>query len=80
VRANRHYRLLVAREGLAPAWLASPERVDRVEVVDVETNEVALFWDCSPQEASRLARRLRSDLAQLEAEEFIAAWSAPPQE
>jgi hypothetical protein len=34
-----------------------------------------LFWDLGPQQASRLARALRTDLAQLEAGEFIARWS-----
>jgi hypothetical protein len=36
---------------------------------------VILFWDCSPREASRLARRLRTDLAGQEAQEFIEHWS-----
>jgi hypothetical protein len=37
---------------------------------------VELFWDCTPAAAGRLARRLKADLAQLEADEFIAAWRA----
>jgi len=76
VRANRAYRLMVARGGLAPAWLASPARVDRVEVVELEGGEVVLFWDCSPTHASRLARRLRGELAELDAAEFAARWRA----
>ena len=58
-----------------PASLASPDRVDHVEVVEVGSGEVVLFWDCSPREASRLARALRTDLAGRDADEFIARWS-----
>jgi hypothetical protein len=75
VRAGNAYRLLVRRGGAVPALLASPERIDHVEVVEVGSGEVVLFWDCSPREASRLASRLRTDLAGSEAEEFIARWS-----
>jgi hypothetical protein len=75
MRANRAYRLLVGRTGRAPALLAEPNRVDHIEVVEIESGEVVLFWDRRPREASRLARRLRSDLAQLDAEEFLSRWS-----
>jgi hypothetical protein len=76
VRAGRAYRLLVRRGGAAPALLASPDRLDHVEIVDVSSGEVVLFWDCAPREASRLARALRTDLAGREAEDFLAHWSA----
>jgi hypothetical protein len=76
VRAGRAYRLLVRRGGAAPALLASPDRLDHVEIVDVSSGEVVLFWDCSPRDASRLARALRTDLAGSDAEDFIARWSA----
>ena len=76
MRAGRAYRLLVRRGGAAPAMIASPDRADHVEIVDVSSGEVVLFWDCSPREASRLARALRTDLAGREAEDFIAHWSA----
>ncbi|HTZ64914.1 MAG TPA: hypothetical protein VMB51_12490 [Solirubrobacteraceae bacterium] len=75
MRANRAYRLIVTRGGRAPAMLADTRRVDHIELVDVESGEVVLFWDCPPQGASRLARTLRADLAQLPVEEFIARWS-----
>jgi len=75
LRANRAYRLIVTRGGRAPAMLADTRRVDHIELVDVESGEVVLFWDCPPQGASRLARTLRADLAQLPVEEFIARWS-----
>ena len=76
MRAGVAYRLLVRRGGATPAVLASPERVDHVEVVDVGSGEVVLFWDCRPREASRLARALRADLASAEVEEFLDRWTA----
>ncbi|HYM55744.1 MAG TPA: hypothetical protein VES97_10300 [Solirubrobacteraceae bacterium] len=75
MKANRAYRLIVTRAGRAPALLADPGRVDHIEVVEVDAGEVVLFWDRPPHAASKLARALRADLAQLEAEEFIARWS-----
>ncbi|HYV15774.1 MAG TPA: hypothetical protein VE972_07115 [Conexibacter sp.] len=74
MRAGRAYRLLVTRSGRAPAWLASPERIDHVEVVEIDGGEVVLFWDLPAAKASRLARALREDLGRLGAEEFLAAW------
>jgi hypothetical protein len=75
MRANRAYTLIVKRRGWAPALLADPSRVDHVEVVEIDGGEVVLFWDCPPLEATRRARALRADLAQLESEEFIARWA-----
>jgi len=75
VRANRAYRLIVSRGSRRPAWLSGAERRDRVEVVAVEEGEVAFLWELPAQQASRLVRALRTDLAQMEAEEFAAAWA-----
>jgi hypothetical protein len=75
VKANRAYRLIVTRGGRTPALLADAERADHIEVVEIDGGEVILFWDRPPQAASRMARALRSDLAQLEASEFLARWS-----
>lgn len=80
MKANRRFDLKVTRSGATPAILADPERIDHVEVLDLETNEVELFWDLVPADASRLARRLRREMALLEAEEFIDRWRAAPQE
>jgi hypothetical protein len=77
MRARLAYRLLVRRGGAAPALLASPDRIDHVEIVEIGSGEAVLFWDCNPREASRLVRALRTDLAGGEADEFIAHWSAP---
>jgi hypothetical protein len=76
VRARGAYRVLVGRTGRAPALLAEPQRLDHIEVVEIVSGEVVLFWDCRPRAASQLARRLRSDLHELEAEEFLEFWSS----
>ena len=74
MRANREYELLVRRGGRGPALLSGPGRADHVEVVEIATGEVALFWDTAPAQTGRLARALRADLAQLESAAFLAKW------
>jgi hypothetical protein len=74
VKANRAYELVVRRGSRGPAILAGPGRVDTIEVVELDSAEVALFWELPPGEARRVARALRTDLAQLDAAEFIARW------
>jgi hypothetical protein len=74
VRANREYELLVRRGGRGPAVLAGPGRVDHVEVLEIASGEIALFWDTVPSQTGRLARALRADLAQLESDVFLAKW------
>jgi len=74
VRANRAYELRVRRGRRVPAFLAGPDVVDCVEVVEIDSGEVALFWDTAPRQTGRLARALRTDLAQLEAAEFVRRW------
>ena len=75
MRADRTHRLILTRGGLAPALLANPGRIDHIEVVDIDSGEVVLFWDRPPRAASRLAAELRGDLAAMESEEFLARWS-----
>jgi len=75
MKASHAYRLIVTRGGLAPALLADATRVDHIEIVEVDSGEVVLFWDQSPQATSKMARALRADLARLQAGEFIARWS-----
>jgi hypothetical protein len=75
VRARHAYRLIVTRGGLAPALLADASRVDHIAVVEIDSGEAVLLFDRAPHEASKLARQLRADLAQLQAEDFIARWS-----
>ena len=62
MKANRAYELL-ARRG---------ER--HVEIVEIDSGEVVLFWDTLPGDSGKLARALRADLAQLEADAFLTKW------
>ncbi len=61
-RANRAYELRCTR--------------DTVEVVEIDSGEVVLFWDTAPGETRRLARAVRADLVRLEPEEFLERWRA----
>jgi hypothetical protein len=74
LRANRAYELIASREGIEPAFLAGPDRLDRIEVVSIDDGEVVLFWDLPAKDASKLLRALRSDLATLDADEFLEKW------
>jgi len=79
VKAAHAYRLIVTRSGRAPALLADPTRIDHIEVVEIDSGEVVLFWDRPPHAASQLARAIRADLAQLEAEDFVTRWATVEQ-
>jgi hypothetical protein len=74
VKANRAFELKVHRSGRGPALLRSPAEVDHIEVLEIDSGEIALFWDTSPAQTGRLARALKTDLAQLDAQEFLARW------
>jgi hypothetical protein len=76
MKANRAYRLIVTRAGRTPALLADAKRMDHIEVVDIDSGEVVLFWDLPAHAASRMARALREELSQLDADEFTTRWSA----
>jgi hypothetical protein len=75
MRANRSYRLLHTRSSRRPAAL-DPARIDHLEVVEVASGEVVLFWDLPAPEAARQARRLREDLSQLDDAEFVERWAS----
>lgn len=75
MKAGHAYRLIVTRAGRAPALLADATRIDHIEIVEVDSGEVVLLWDRSPQATSKMARSLRADLARMQADEFIARWS-----
>jgi hypothetical protein len=74
VRANRAYELIVRRGGHGPALLRSAGEADHVEIVEIESGEVVLFWDTTPKQTGRLARALKADLAGLDADEFLRRW------
>ena len=63
MKANRAYELLV-RKG----------RHEHVEIVEIDTGEVVLFWDTRVGDTGKLARALRTDLVALDADEFLAKW------
>jgi hypothetical protein len=74
MKANRAFELLVSRDTREPSFLADPRRHDRIEVVSIDDGEVAMFWELPVREAAKLARTLREDLSQLDAEEFVRKW------
>jgi hypothetical protein len=74
VKANRAYELLVHRGGRGPALLRSSDEADHVEIVEIDSGEVVLFWDTTPSQTGRLSRALKADLAQLDATEFLSRW------
>lgn len=76
MRANRAYRLIVTKGGRGLRLFAPPDRVDHLEVVEIDGGEVVLFWDCVAHDAARMERALRADLAQMEADEFLDHWTA----
>lgn len=76
MRANRAYRLIVTKGSRGLRRFASSDRIDNLEVVEIDGGEVVLFWDCTAQDAARMERALRADLAQMEADEFLDHWTA----
>jgi hypothetical protein len=76
VKANRAYELIHTRGSLSPARLAGDERVDLVEVVSIDDGEVQLFWELPARRAITVLRLMRTDLATLDAQEFIERWRA----
>jgi hypothetical protein len=74
VKANRSYELIVRRSGRGPAVLRGPNQTDHVEVIEIASGEIALFWDTAPAQTGRLVRALRADLAGLEDDEFLTKW------
>lgn len=76
MRAARELTLVHRRASRLPAFLQPEPGVDQVEVVEVASGEVVLFWDVPSAEAKRFLGALRADLATLEAEELLARWGA----
>ena len=65
MKANRAYDQLVTRGGA----------FDHIEIVEIASLEVVLFWDLLPTQTGRMSRALKTDLAQMEADDFIEKWS-----
>jgi hypothetical protein len=75
VKAVNELRLLHRRGGRGPAFLAAPDRVDQVEVLEIASSEIVLFWDLPPRDAVRRVRAMTEDLQTLETIDFLAKWS-----
>ncbi len=71
--AKASYRVLHTRSSRLPGRL-DPTRIDHLEVVEIASGEVVLFWDLDAREAGRRAGALREDLGRLHDEEFLARW------
>ena len=67
MRARAAYDLLVTRG--RDGWHA-------VEVVEISSGEVVLFWDCPARDARRFERALREDLGRMDADEFLDRYTA----
>ena len=76
MRAKGRYRLVVRRAGRAPARLAAPERVDHVEIIDVDEGETVLYWDLLPRDAKTVIAMIRADLDTMDAREFFERWAS----
>lgn len=61
MKANRVYELKVSRA--------------MIEVLEIDTGEIALFWDVRPDQTRRLANALRADLSQLDDRVFLDKWA-----
>ena len=75
MRARTRYRLIVTRGGRAPALLADADRVDHIELVEIDDGEVVLFWDLPAAGGLAAGARAARGAAQLDAQEFLARWS-----
>lgn len=74
MRANRAYHLIHTRGSLRPARLAGDERLDLIELVCIDDGEVVLFWELPALDAVARLRAVRTDLASLDADTFLAKW------
>lgn len=74
--ARGRYHVTVTRTGRSPSFLSAPDRVDHVEIVSLDDNEVVLFWDIPGRATRRIEGMLRADLDTLDAREFLERWAA----
>ena len=76
MKANRAFHLIHTRGSLRPARLAGDERLDLIELVSIDDGEVVLFWEMTAREAVARVRAVRTDMASLDWEDFVAKWDA----
>ncbi|MDQ3631559.1 MAG: hypothetical protein M3417_09910 [Actinomycetota bacterium] len=72
--AARELSVVHRRASRLPAFLQPEPGVDQVEVVEVASGEVVLFWDVPSGDAKRFVRALRADLGALDADELLDRW------
>lgn len=75
MKAVNELRLHHRRGGRGPAFMAAPDRVDQLEIIEIASGEIVLFWDLAPRDAARRARVMTEDLQTLETIDFLAKWS-----
>lgn len=46
-----------------------------IEIVDLDTAEAILFWDCTRPQLRKMRELIIADLDRLPADEFLAAWA-----
>ncbi len=78
--AQTAFRITVTHGSPGPAILGLPGRIDKVELVELATNETVLFWEGKPMEAARLAKALKRDMRKLTAGQFREAWLSQEEE
>ena len=74
--AARELTVVHRRASRLPAFLQPAPGLDQVEVTELASGEVVLFWDVAAGEAKRFVRLLRTDLATLGTAELLDRWGA----
>lgn len=74
--AARELSVVHRRGSRLPAFLQPEPGLDQIEVTEIASGEVVLFWDVSPAHAKRFVRALRTDLASLGTDELLTRWGA----
>jgi len=74
MRASQELSVLHRRASRVPAFLQGEPGIDQVEVTEIASGEVVLFWDVPADAAKRFVRALRADLSALETDELLERW------
>ena len=74
--ASRELTVVHRRASRLPTFLQPDAGIDQVEITEVASGEVVLFWDVPAEEAKRFVRALRAEHATLSTEELLQRWSA----
>ncbi len=72
--AARELFVVHRRASRLPAFLQPEPGLDQVEVTEIASGEVVLFWDVRATEAKRFVRALQADLTTLATDELLARW------